>query len=103
MGSMSGSLATGGMAPQAGGGALQACGMTPGMTPGMAPGLAPIGRGFVPATMTMVGPGPGLGPGIGLGLGNRQLLSTSGVRISQHGPGPEDIVGTPGIRPLGKI
>ncbi|KAM5542076.1 hypothetical protein V8D89_004386 [Ganoderma adspersum] len=95
MGSMSSALATGGMAPQAGGGALQACGMTPGMTPCMAPG----GRGFGPTTM--VGPGPGLGPGIGLGLGSRQLLSTSGVRISQHGP--EDIAGTPGIRPLGKI
>ncbi len=89
MGSVPGALATGGMASQAGGGTLQASGMAPG------------GRGFGPATVVGSGLGPGSGCGIGLGLGSRQLLSTPGVRISQHGP--EDLAGTPGIRPLGKI
>ncbi|PIL33083.1 hypothetical protein GSI_04532 [Ganoderma sinense ZZ0214-1] len=99
MGSVSSALATGGMVPQAGGGGALQAGV-------LAPGTAPGGRSFGPVTVSGPGLGlgssPGPGIGIGLGLGSRQLLSTtSGMRISQHGP--EDIAGTPGFRPLGKM
>ena len=89
MGSVSGTLASGGMVAPASSVVPQAGSITPGMVLG--------GRGIGPTTVI----GHGQAPGLGLGFGSRQLLSTSGIRISQHGA--EDVAGTPGIRLLGKM